>query len=157
MKCTIHQFINDSKSKLKEIQRNARRHKQEHLVVCAQQYTKLRSNVQAHIPAGIAVGWSNVASGLQVYNPITKELYTTSSVFKIDKHNATKSYFNLKYDGDIFSGLYSLNSRQNAQEFYPIGTAVKVPSNTGSSEGYIISIPADNHCLQTPIPYTQSN
>ena len=48
------------------------------------------SNLQAHTLAGIAVGWSNVANGLQVYNPITKELYTTS-IFKIHEHNTTKS------------------------------------------------------------------
>ena len=110
--------------------------------------TKQRSNIQAHTLARIAVGWSDVANGLQVYNPITKELYTTS-VFKIDEHNATKSYFNLQYDGGMFSGLYSLDSRQNVPEFYPIGTAVKVPSNTGSSDGYVIAIPTDDPSSQS--------
>ena len=68
---------------------------------------KARTNIQAHTLAGIAVGWSDVANGLQVYNPITKELYTTS-VFKIDKHNPTKLYFNLKYNGGMFSGQTSM-------------------------------------------------
>ena len=39
---------------------------------------KEHSNVQSHTLAGIAVGWSDVVNGLQVYNPHTKELYTTS-------------------------------------------------------------------------------
>lgn len=59
--------------------------------------TKEHTNVQAHTFAGIAVGWSDVANGLQVYNPITKELYTT--------------------------------------------LAVKIPSNTGSTQGYVLSVP----------------
>ena len=32
---------------------------------------KLRTNVQAHTLAGIAVGWSNTANGLIVYIPLT--------------------------------------------------------------------------------------
>ena len=103
--------------------------------------TKERSNLQAHTLAGIAVSWSDVANGLQVYNPITKELYTTS-LFKIDEHNATKSYFNLHYDGGMFSGLYSVDSKEQSTEHYPIGTAVNVPSNTGSSQGYMLSVPS---------------
>ena len=57
--------------------------------------TKLRTNIQAHSLAGIAVGWSDTtANGLLLYNPISKELYTTS-VYKLDEHNVTKNYFNL--------------------------------------------------------------
>ena len=96
-------------------------------------------NVQAHTLAGIAVGWSDIANGLQVYNPITKELYTTS-IFKIDEHNATKSYFNLTYDGGMFTNLYSLDTHQNLPEHYPIGTAVQVPSNNGPTKGYVTSV-----------------
>ena len=102
---------------------------------------KERSNVQSHTLAGIAVGWSDVANGLQVYNPHSKELYTTS-VFKIDEHNATKSYFNITYDGGMFCNLYSVDSRQNTPEHYPIGTAVSIPSNTGHTAGYVLSVPA---------------
>ncbi len=42
-KCTIHQFINDSKLKLKEIQTNSRKYRQDHLVACAQQYANQHS------------------------------------------------------------------------------------------------------------------
>lgn len=115
--------------------------------------TKERSNVQAHTLAGIALGWSDVANGLQVYNPITKELYTTS-IFKIDGHNATKSYFNLHYDGGMFSGLYSADSRQNIAEHYPIGTAVTIPSNAGSSKGYVLSVPHTPTSIHTDPTYT---
>ena len=102
--------------------------------------TTERTNVQVHTLVGIAVGWSDVANGLQVYNPITKELYTTS-LFKIDENNATRSYFNLQYDGGMFSGLYLIDSRQNTAEHYPIGTSVTIPSDTGPTEGYVLAVP----------------
>ena len=102
--------------------------------------TKSRTNLQAHTMAGIAVGWSDIANGLLIYNPITKVLYT-SSVYKMDEHQQTQSYFNLSYDGGMFSGLYSLDAKQNVPEYYPIGTAVIVPSNTGNSKGYVIAVP----------------
>ena len=104
--------------------------------------TKARTNLQSHTLTGIAVGWSDVANGLLVYNPITKELYTTS-IYKMDEHHATKSYFNLPYDGRMFTGLYSIDSKQNVPEPYPIGTAVSIASNTGPSKGYIFAIPSN--------------
>ncbi len=102
--------------------------------------TKSRTNTQAHSMAGIAVGWSDVANGLLIYNHITKELYTTL-IYKIDEHQQTQSYFNLSYDGGMFSGLYSNDMKQNSPEHYPIGTAVQIPSNTGSLHGYILAVP----------------
>ena len=90
--------------------------------------------------AGIAVGWSDVANGLLIFNPITKELYTTS-LYKIDKHNQTKTYFNLMYDGGMFSGLYSIDSKQQIPEYFPIGTSVSIPSNTTTSKGYVLAVP----------------
>lgn len=110
--------------------------------------TKECSNVQAHTLVSIAVGWSDVANGLQVYNPHTKELYTTS-VFKIDKHNATKSYFNITYDGSMFCNIYSTDSRQNTPEHYPIGMAVPVPSKTGHTKGYVLTVPALSNTLSS--------
>ena len=104
--------------------------------------TKLRTNIQAHSLAGIAVGWSEQANGLLVYNPITKELYTTST-YKLDEHNATQQYFNLKYDGGMFSGLYSNDSRQNLPEPYPIGIAVTIPSESTTSPGYVLAVPSN--------------
>ncbi len=112
--------------------------------------TKARTNTQAHSLAGIAVGWSDTANGLLVYNPITKELYTTS-VYKIDKHNATKSYFNLSYDGGMFSGLYLQDSLQNTPESYPIGTAVTLRTNTTTSKGYVLGIPSHNPADDDPL------
>ena len=90
--------------------------------------------------AGIAVGWSDVANGLLIFNPITKELYTIS-LYKIDEHNATKNYFNITYYGGMFSGLYSIDSKQQIPEYFPIGTSVKIPSNTSTSKGYILAVP----------------
>ncbi len=103
--------------------------------------TKLRTNVQAHILAGIAAGWSEVANGLMVYNSLVIELYTTS-VYKLDEHNATKTYFNIQYDGRIFSGLYSTDSEQIISESYPIGTSITVVTNTHRSKGYVLPVPS---------------
>ena len=38
---------------------------------------KARSNIQSHTMAGIAIGYSDIANGMEIYNPLTKELYTT--------------------------------------------------------------------------------
>ena len=37
-----------------------------------------QTNVQSHTMQGIAVGWSNVANGMEIYNPVTKQLHTTT-------------------------------------------------------------------------------
>ena len=106
--------------------------------------------MQAHTLAGIAVGWSNTANGLLVFNPITKESYTTS-IYKIDEHNKTKSYFNLKYDGGMFSGLYSTDSTQNIPENYPIGTLVMITTNTDKSKGYVLAVPSTTISENDPL------
>ena len=98
---------------------------------------------QAHSLAGIVVGWSEQANRLMVYNPITKELYTTS-IYKIDEHNETKTYFNLTYNGGMFSGLYSSDSKQNIPENFPIGTAVTIPTSTSHSQGYVLAVPTND-------------
>ena len=64
--------------------------------------TKERTNIQSHTLVGIAIGWSDVANGLQVYDPTTKELYTMP-IYKINGHNVTKAYFNLQCDGVLSS------------------------------------------------------
>ncbi len=112
--------------------------------------TKERTNVQAHTLAGIAVGWSNTANGLLVFNPITKELYSTS-IYKIDEHNETKTYFNLKYDGGMFSGLYSTDSNQNIPENYPIGSSVTITTNTHKSKGYVLAVPSSTISDEDPL------
>ena len=109
---------------------------------------KARTNIQSHTMAGIAVGYSDVANGMEVYNPLTKELYTTSR-FKLDEHHSTKTYFNLDYDGGIFSGLYSLDCNQNVPEPYPLGTAVQIPSPTGPTPGYVLAVPSNNSTEET--------
>ena len=55
---------------------------------------KARTNVQSYTMAGIAVGYSEIANGMEIYNPLTKELYTTSR-FKLDEHHSMKTYFNI--------------------------------------------------------------
>ena len=114
--------------------------------------TKTRTNVQSHSMQGIAVGWSDTANGMEIYNPITKQLYTTT-VYKLDEHNQTKLHFNLTYDGGIYSGLLSLDSTQNLPEPYPIGTAVSVPGADKPSPGYVISVPSFAPNTSDP-PYT---
>ena len=98
---------------------------------------------------GIALGWSDITNGMEIYNPITKQLYTTT-VYKLDEHNQTKLHFNLPFDGGIFSGLLSLDSTQNVPEPFPIGTAVSVPIAHSSSPGYVISVPASTPCTSDP-------
>ncbi len=88
---------------------------------------------------GITIGWSDTDNGLEIYNPIVKKVYTTT-VYKIDELNQTKTYFNLTYDGGIYSGLFSTDSRQNVPEFHPIGTVVKVPVDNVSTLGYVIAV-----------------
>ena len=103
--------------------------------------THKRTNVQSHSMQGIAVGWSDVANVIEIYNPVTKQLYTTT-IYKLDEHSHTKSHFNLTYDGGIFSDLLSMDTNKNIPEPYPIGTTVTTSSTTGFSTGYILAVPA---------------
>ena len=57
--------------------------------------THVRTNAQSHtMQEGIAIGWSGIANCMEIYNPITKQLYITT-VYKLDEHNHIKSDFNL--------------------------------------------------------------
>lgn len=112
--------------------------------------TKQCTNVQSHSLHGITVGWGDTANGMEIYNPITKQFYTTT-VYKLDEHNNTKQYFNLPYIGEIFSGVLSLDSTQNIPEPYPIGTAVIMPSPQGSSKGYVLAVPSTQPATFNPV------
>ena len=101
--------------------------------------TKVRTNVQVHTLTGISVGQSDTSNGLLVYNPITKELYTTS-IYKMDEVNATKTYFNLPYDGGMFSGIYSTDTHLTIPENFPIGTFVIIKTYTTTSDGYVLIV-----------------
>ena len=111
--------------------------------------TKTRTNVQSHSMQGIAIGWSDTANGMEIYNPVTKQLYT-KTVYKLDEHNNTKMHFNLSYDGGIFSGLLSLDSHQNVPEPFSIGTAVSVPGQDHPSPGYVLAVPLIQHSSSDP-------
>ena len=78
-----------------------------------------RTNVQSHTMQGIAVGWIDVANDIEIYNPVTKQLYTTT-VYKLDEHNNTKSHFNLQYDGRflVVYSLWTLN--KTSQNLTPL-------------------------------------
>ena len=52
----------------------------------------------------------------------------------------------------MFCNLYSVDSRQNTPEHYPIGTAVSIPSNTGHTAGYVLSVPASDSLKDDPDP-----
>jgi len=108
-----------------------------------------RTNVQSHTMQGIAVGWSEKANGMEIYNPITKTLYT-STVYNIDENNSTKNYFNLDYDGGMFTGLYSSGCDTTIHAPHTIGTIVKIPSNTGSSTGFVTTVPATPNANSDP-------
>ena len=51
--------------------------------------SKHRSPFQAQTLQGIAVGCSDIPNGLEIYNPLNKQFYT-STVFKIDNNITTK-------------------------------------------------------------------
>lgn len=68
-----------------------------------------RTMGQAHTMQDIAVGYSEVANGMETYNPFTKKLYT-ETVYRLDEHANTATSFDLPYDGDIFMELISSNS-----------------------------------------------
>ena len=63
--------------------------------------SKRRSPFQSQTLQGIALGSSDISYGLEIYNHISNQIYT-STVLKIDEINETKSLFNLKYVGGIF-------------------------------------------------------
>ena len=54
-----------------------------------------------HSLQGIAVGYSDRANGMEIYNPNSKQLYTTT-VYRLDEQNETRNHFNLHYDGAMF-------------------------------------------------------
>ena len=103
--------------------------------------TTKRTNMQSHTMQGIAVGWCEKANGMNIYNPLTKQLYTTN-LFRPDESMSTKNYFNLSYNGGMFVGLYSEDCEKLIKEDFPIGTAVSIPSNTGSKLGFVSAVPA---------------
>ena len=41
----------------------------------------------------------------------------------------------------MFLGLYLVDTKQYSQEHYPIGTAVTIPTNSGSLHGYVLAVP----------------
>ena len=95
--------------------------------------------------------WDGVKkeNGMEIYNPITKTLYTTS-VYKLDEMNITKNHFNLTYDGGKFASLYSYGNDSHTEELYPVGTAVLIPPNTGNKKGFVNSIPITPHITFNP-------
>ena len=99
------------------------------------------NNTCTTLVAGIAVGWSDTANVLLVYKQITKEIYTTS-ICKIDERNTTRNYFNLFYDEEIYSDLYSIYLRKILSEYFPIGISVSIPFNTGPCEGCVWTVPS---------------
>ena len=73
------------------------------------------NNTCTTLVAGIAVGWSDTSNGLLVYKQITKEIYTTS-IYKVDECDTTRNYFNLFYNEEMYSALYSIYLNQNLSE-----------------------------------------
>jgi hypothetical protein len=52
---------------------------------------------QSQTVQGIAIGYSKIANGMEIYNPHTKQL-CTENVFRLDENNHTANKFNLTYD-----------------------------------------------------------
>jgi hypothetical protein len=55
-----------------------------------------RTMAQSQTAQGIAVGYSEIANGMEIYNPHTKQLYS-ENVLKIDENIHTANKFNLTY------------------------------------------------------------
>ena len=96
----------------------------------------------SHSLQGFAVGYSHIANGMEIYNPINKQLHTTT-VFKLDEDNAIMNHFNLHYDGSMFFGLYSSNNHRNYAEPFPPGTAVQFQRDSSKDplQGYVVAVP----------------
>ncbi len=80
--------------------------------------THPRTTAEPHTLQGITVGFSNKANGMEIYNPSTKQLYTTT-VYRLDENNKTRHHFNLHFYGAMFFGLYSAQSNQTSAEQSP--------------------------------------
>jgi hypothetical protein len=86
--------------------------------------TTSRAMAQAHSMQGIAVGHSEIANGMEIWNPTTKKLHT-ENVFRLDEHSNTPTEFRLQYDGGLFLGI--LSSKSNPPEPFPINTKSNSP------------------------------
>lgn len=85
--------------------------------------THPRSSTESHTLQGIAVGYSDRANGMEIYNPSTKKLYTTT-VFQLNELNETRNHFNLQYMTD-----------------HP-GTKIQYKKQNGTTiQGFIIAVP----------------
>ena len=56
--------------------------------------------------------------------------------------NVTQKNPTLVLSTIVVYDLFSLDSHQNVPEHYPIGIAVSIPSNTGHTKGWVLSVPA---------------
>ncbi len=54
------------------------------------------SQFQAQTMQGIAAGWSSISNRLEIYNPLTRKLYTTT-VFKIYMNSTTLNHILISY------------------------------------------------------------
>jgi hypothetical protein len=77
---------------------------------------------------------------MEFYCPHTKTI-TTSADFVLDEARSTPAAFNLKYNGDLFFGLYDHSPAAYGIEPYPEGTSVIVNSLPGT----VISTPIAPH------------
>ena len=86
-----------------------------------------------------------MANGMEVYYPITKELYTTPC-FKIDENSPPKhiSTFHMMAASSV-AFIPSMLCKTHLKP--PLGTAVTAPSNTTSKPGYFIAVPHSTSSL----------
>lgn len=96
---------------------------------------------QAQTMQDIAVGYSEIANGMEIYNPITKQLYT-DNIFRLDENNQTDSQLNLIYDGGMFLGVLSASS--NPPDPFPVSTKINFdgPISNVKIHGVIKSTPS---------------
>ncbi len=103
--------------------------------------THQRTTTEPHSLQGIAVGYSDRANGMEIYNPNSKQLYTTT-VYRLDEQNETRNHFNLHYDGSMYFGLYSSMSNMREPEPYPPGTQVRFQHpNEKPINGFVTAVP----------------
>jgi hypothetical protein len=81
-----------------------------------------RTNLQSHTLQGIAVCYSDVSNGMKIHNPLTKQLYTPNT-YRLDE----------------------------IREPFPIGTAIRMPTNTTIKHGVISSVTSNTNESTDPL------
>ncbi len=86
--------------------------------------------------AGIAIGCCQKFEGILFYCHHNRQFYSSVD-YKLDEGHSTPHTFNLRYDGDIFVGLYDHSPSSPGVELYPEGTSVIMTIPSPGSQDFI--------------------